>query len=161
MLAASELAAASNTEYALFAGGALPVTAYDKALTRSTPVALSEAKIHPVAARAGNYILVAGGDVNYSQSDKVDAYDIFLTRTSAEPLSVPRSSFAGTTLRDYAVFGGWSIESSNRGAVDVYDAFLTRTVPSPLAARSDLAAAAVGDFALFGGGYDSVSIAIQ
>lgn len=156
MLAAAELAAASNTEYALFAGGALPVTAYDKALTRSTPAALSEAKIHPVAARAGNYILVAGGDVNYSQSDKVDAYDIFLTRTSAEPLSVPRSSFAGTTLRDYAVFGGWSIESSNRGAVDVYDAFLTRTMPSPLAARSDLAAAAVGDFALFGGGYDSV-----
>lgn len=153
-LAASELAAASNAEYALFGGGGLPITAYDESLTRSTPAALSEAKVKPAAARAGNYVLIAGGSVNYRPSDKVDAYDLFLTRVSAEPLSVSRDSFAGTTLRDYAVFGGWSTESSNRGAVDVYDAFLTRTVPAPLAARRDLAAAAVGDFALFGGGSD-------
>lgn len=154
-LAASELAAASNAEYALFGGGGLPVTAYDKSLTRVVPAALSEAKTKPVAARAGNYILFAGGSVSYKPSDRVDAYDLFLTRVSAEPLSVTRDSFAGTTLRDYAIFGGWSPESSSRGAVDVYDAFLTRTVPAPLAARRDLAAAAVGDFALFGGGYDS------
>ncbi len=153
-LAASNLAAASNEKHAIFGGGALPVTAYDKSLTRIIPASLSTVKINPAAARAGNYVLIAGGTVDSNPSDIVDAYDLFLTRISAEPLRVARSSLAGTTLRDYAVFGGGAGSGGHEDAVDVYDAYLTRTVSGPMSdGRSDLAAASVGDFVLFGGGY--------
>lgn len=148
-IAAYGLVAASNENYAVFSGETSHVTAYDKSLTRSIPASLSVSRINPAAARAGNYVLIAGGNTSDGLSDSVDAYDLFLTRVSVEPLSGARYNFAGTTLKSYALFGG----GSSTGLVDVYDAYLTRTEPKPLSnSKSDLAAAVAGDFVLFGGG---------
>jgi len=53
----------------------------------------------------------------------------------------------------YALFGGGQAIGSN--VVDAYDTSLTRTIPTALSStRFNLAGASVGDYALFGGGYD-------
>ena len=75
------------------------------------------------------------------------------------PLSRGRYLLAATSVGRYALFGGGRYSSSDSSSslsstVDAYDESLTRSTPSALSkARYDLAAATVGGYALFGGGY--------
>ncbi len=85
-----------------------------------------------------------------------------ITRTASYELNIGRSNMATTKLKDYVLFGGGmryneSIdveEASN--IVDIFQhtgngQFKQSTAPLSVA-RSNLAAATVGDYALFGGG---------
>ena len=158
------LAAASVGSYALFAGGSRygigpsdVVDAYDEALTRSTPIVLTTARVDFVGATSGGYALFAGG--GGSSGMAVDAYDVSLTRTTAPAaLSFVRENLAAVSVRGYTLFGGGRRYVGVDGyymneTVDAYDFDLTkRSVASLNKGRTDLAAAAVGDYALFGGG---------
>lgn len=160
----SLLAATSVGGYALFAGGSRygigpsnVVDAYDEALTRSTPIVLTTARYSFVGATSGGYALFAGG--GGSSGMAVDAYDVSLTRTTAPAaLSFVRENLAAVSVRGYTLFGGGRRYVGVDGyymneTVDAYDFDLTkRSVASLNKGRTDLAAAAVGDYALFGGG---------
>ena len=148
------------------------VDAYDTSLTRSTPTVLSKARHRLAATTVGNYALFGGGsdkpytpyDTRYDAGhDTVDAYNTSLTRSTATNLSAGRLSLAATTVGNYALFGGgagkyeryheYHIDVTN--IVDAYDTSLTRTTASELSySRNRLAAATVGDYALFGGGHN-------
>ena len=91
-----------------------------------------------------------------------------LTRSTPTELSEARYNLAAasvvptggsSTQSGYALFGGGFIAGStpSRSAVvDAYDTILTRTTPTALSqVRHLLAATNVGNYALFGGGYDS------
>lgn len=77
-------------------------------------------------------------------------------------LSVARYDLAATTVGDYALFGGGESLYNDYGAVrpritdavDSYNNLLVHYTPSALsAARYQLAATTIGNYALFGGGY--------
>lgn len=74
-------------------------------------------------------------------------------------LSSGKHSMAATTLSDYAVIAGGSnstsvsVSGTASKVLDVYDPYLTKTTPDLLqTGRYNFAAAAIGNFALFGGG---------
>jgi hypothetical protein len=75
-------------------------------------------------------------------------------------LSVVRDRFAATTVGDYALFGGGASGGQTAdyefyGTVDAYNSSLTRTTAEALTeAKCYFAATTVGDYALFGGGYN-------
>ena len=77
---------------------------------------------------------------------------------TATSLSVARQDLAATTVGDYALFGGGHYVGDdgylvNSAMVDAYNKSLTRTTATSLrAARPDLAATTIGNYALFGGG---------
>ena len=151
------------------------VEAYNTSLSRQT-TSLSQARGGLAAAAVGGYMLFAGGDSyatpngvhqvsNYqprTPSAVVDAFNASLTRTTATSLSVARYDLAATTIGGYALFGGGNTSTGGKNApaasavVDVYNASLTRTTATALSgARYELAATTVGDYALFGGGYNT------
>jgi len=147
----SGLGAASNQNYALFFGGAqgnsAVVDAYDKDLTRTNPVQFSTKS--GVAVRAGNYVLAFSS--NYA-AEKAVAYDMFLTKTNVEiSTAIDSDYYAGTTLRDFAVICGDRGDSWN--TTISYDPYLVMTaVYGNAFPRMELAAASIGDYALFAGG---------
>ncbi len=152
---ATDFAAASNQNYAVFGGGATgtrDVTAYNSYLTRTIPTGLSVKRKNLAAARAGNYVLFAGGYLSDdSGADTVEAYDLFLTRTLVEPLRLGRARLSGTTLNEFAIFAGGVANNST----DIYDPYLTRTTADALSGSNDrcsAAAASIGNFAIFAGG---------
>lgn len=170
-IARCDLAATTVGNYALFGGGAAyytsdttKVDAYDNSLTRTTPTELSQGlRANLAAATVGNYALFGGGGRNATNATyyaTVDSYNTSLTRTTPTVLSAGRTFLAATTVGDYALFGGGYSYSSGVGAyyyatVDAYNTSLTRSTPTELSqARSYLAATSVGNYALFGGGYD-------
>ena len=132
------------------------------------PTALSVVRNYLAATHVGNYALFGGGykgspsgDGSY-YSKAVDAYDTSLNMTTRTPLSIARRKLAATHIGDYALFGGgydWSTSGDGSyysKAVDAYDTSLNRTTRTPLSvAREYLAATHVGNYALFGGGYDN------
>lgn len=162
----TSFASSSNENYAIFAGGIGPggflyptsvVDAYDKNMTRTNPTMLSESRGYAVGVRAGNYMLICGGQ----NSNAVDAYDLFLTRTNPEPLGKAKAYFAATTLNNVAILGGggpyanqsWNSTPFIEDNVEIYDPYLVRTKVQDLSVgRSFLAAASVGNYALFAGG---------
>ena len=106
----------------------------------------------------------ANVDVNVTVNFNLPA----LTRSTPTELSEARYNLAAasvaptggsSTQSGYALFGGGFIAGStpSRSAVvDAYDTILTRTTPTALSqVRHLLAATSVGNYALFGGGYDS------
>lgn len=158
------------------------VDAYDTAMTRTSPEPLSVARSALAAATVGGYALFGGGEslrimvsgsntVKYmSTINDVNAYDSALTQTKPTALSAFRRALAAVGVGSYALFGGGeSITNSIsppqvtptytvKNTVDAYDASLTRTTPTTLStARQELAAAAVGGYGLFGGGYTTKS----
>lgn len=144
-------AVSSNRDYAVFCGGE-SATAYDKDLTRTAIPKLSSLRSGLAAAAAGNYVLFAGGGL---YRDTVDAYDLFLTRTTAEVLQTKRTELAGVTLGSYGIFwGGRSSMDEFPPTADAYDSYLTHTTAqtSVSTGTAELAATAIGDYALFGGG---------
>lgn len=153
-IAGTKEAASANDEYAVFCGDALSGVAYDKHLTRTLVSGLSVPRNRCTAARAGNYVVFAGG-YKYGEgySDVVDAYDLFLTRTTPEILSVAREEINATTLKGLALFAGGSAGLVSEKTIEVYDAFLTQTTPVQLPdGMYQAGGAAVGDYALFVGG---------
>lgn len=168
-LARALLAATTVGNYALFGGGSgasAIVDAYDTSLTRTLPTELSFARDDLAATTVGNYALFGGGSYftnTFIATNKVDAYDTSLTRTLPTELSKIRSQLAATTVGDYALFGGgtpYPSSSSNAktDAVDAYDIYLTKTIPTELSVkRANLAATTVGNYALFGGGYNNAA----
>lgn len=143
------MAAASNDSYAVFGGGSQTnVTAYNSALTRTLPVGLEQERQFLSAARAGNYVLFAGGSNGSKTCDTVEAYDMFLTRTLPESLNSPRTRMASTTLNGFAIFSG----SSEGTTGDIYDPYLVRTSLDDMEKTWSPAAASIGNYALFGGG---------
>jgi hypothetical protein len=143
------------------------VDAYDKSLTRTTPIGLSQARYALAATKVGNYALFAGGTYQtYTGTTIVDAYDTSLTRTNPTGLLRAKFALAATSIGNHALFGGglerYSSSAWNVAAcinVDAYDTSLTRTMLTNLSeARCALAATSVGTYALFSGGaeYENV-----
>ncbi|AWY06864.1 MAG: putative tail fiber protein [Caudoviricetes sp.] len=135
--------------------------------------ALSTARSGLAGVAAKNYALFAGGNLaptnatplaSYN-SRVVDAYNESLTHSTPTALSEGRYHFAATVLEGWVFFGGGDFMDTNASissrvyastnVVDAYDQWLTRNTPHPLSeASGGLGAASVGDWALFGGGYD-------
>lgn len=91
--------------------------AYDATLTRSTPMALSIARMNMGAATVGNYALAMGGSKGTNDGEflsTVDAYDTALTRTMPMELSRVRELLAGTSLEDYALAMGGNIQRNRQ-----------------------------------------------
>ena len=164
------LAATSVGNYALFCGGEFnnggmsDVDAYDSMLTHTIPPnKLSLGRRALAAATAKNHALFAGGYSGSSSAyhaPNVDVYSDSLTKGSSIILPVGRSYLAATSVGEFAVFGGGLATISNvedeTNAVDVFDASLTNK-SSSVSALSEkkyhVAAATIGNYALFGGGY--------
>lgn len=163
--------AAANDNYAIFAGGTSGIVdAYDKNLIRTNPTVLSVADIAPdIGVCAGNYVLIVAGVNGFT-----DAYDLFLTRTTIEPLKSQRRNLAATTLKGVAIIGGGNTlkegyVGTTTGSsyftrdipdpvddVEIYDQFLVRTEIQELSnKRYSLAAASVGEYAIFAGGAET------
>lgn len=167
------LAAASVGNYVLFGGGSKgritqsgsgvtsenpvdTVDAYNASLTRTTPTVLSSARERLTATGNGSYAIFAGG---YQSKRVVDAYDKSLTRvTPADRLSCCGFGIAATRFKNYALFGGGKTDFDYTGPnpdnnVDAYDMALTHYNPDVLQNGCGyLAAAQIGNYALFGGG---------
>ena len=129
----SFLAATTIGNYALFAGSfhsnalITPldnriIDVYDRSLTRTNPISLSQQRIKLAATTAGDYALFGGGiDVDDKYCDTVDVYDTSLTHTIATKLSAQRCNLAATTVGDYALFGGGSTGTYKQS--DVVEAY--------------------------------------
>ena len=118
-------AATTVGNYALFGGGYYSgyqstVDAYDTSLTRTTPTALSAARIYLAATTVGNYALFGGGYNGTNHLSTVDAYDTSLTRTIPTALSVARDNLSATTVGNYALFGGGQDGIHCLSTVDAY-----------------------------------------
>jgi len=158
-------AAAFDGTHTLIAGGDAGTTvsdavdAYDQALTRTTPTALSVARkwIWRSAAFDGAHTLIAGGrSANANAVATVDAYDRALTRTTPTALSAARFGAAAAFDGIHTLFaGGWgpSGADASTATVDAYDQTLTRTTPTALSVkRNNTGAAFDGIHTIFGGG---------
>lgn len=162
----TNLAAASNQNYALFAGGISnssssgcrdTVNAYNTTSTKSTLPTVLPAAVHSLAgASFGDYAIFAGGENQTLTFYKfVSAYDNNLTVFSASDLSSARSSLKGIATNEYAFFAGGTTGGNNRSTtVDIYDKQLTRvnSTASLSLARFNMSAASLNGFALFAGG---------
>ena len=168
-LSASNLAATTVGNYAIFAGGyggsyRNSVDIYDETLTHTQPSnLLTTATTNLAATTVGDYALFGGGKTaNTSYSYDVEGYNTSLTQYSAESFYTARASLAATTVGNYALFGGGYSGDGNASAVDSYNGSLTRNAANPLVyARNTLAATTVGKHALFGGGIYTASTPVQ
>ena len=130
--------------------------------TRSFARNLSQARYGLAGTTNGNYALFAGGSDSSHYYDVVNIYDTNLTRFTGANLSQARAFLAATTVGNYAIFGGGLFKSSNTGnsipsgCVDAYNnTYFTKSNPTTLSTqRSSPAAATIGNYALFAGGYD-------
>lgn len=169
-----KLAGASNDNYAMFAGGVGGgtysdlVDIYNKSLVHTT-AALSEARYALAGATlkdggSKKYAAFAGGTLSSGAvSNKVEFFDNSATKiVSNIGLSSARTYLAGTYMGTdawggVAFAGGSTNSSSNAYAVkniDIFDKSLTsRSSMSLPTARTQLAAASAGDYALFAGGF--------
>ena len=163
-LARRYLAAASNQNYALFAGGNAKsmattsiVDAYDTSLTRTTPTELSSGRYSMGATTIGDRILFGGGQRGGGYpytSDVVDAFDATLVRSTPTTLSLARYGLVATAVEGFALFAAGYDGSGYSRVVDVYDESLVRTTATELSReRFQLAATTVGNCAIFGGGW--------
>ena len=163
------LAATTIGSYALFGGGLNgstnkdTVDSYNTSLTHSTPTSLSTARYDMGAAHIGNYALFGGGSTlnNTSTYATVDTYNSSLAKGTATVLSEAKRWLSATSVGNYALFaGGYNYTYPGSytyyATVDTYSSSLTKTTAEDLSiARSNLAATAVGNYALFGGGSNS------
>lgn len=132
-----------------------------------TTTGLSEARVEISTATVGNYALFAGGLTSTSSSgittqtpkSNVDTYDINLVKGTATNLYASVYRLASASMGNYALFGGGGMSTTTKnsyitGKLRAYDANLVTSTPSDLSvARRDLSATAVGNYALFGGGF--------
>ena len=131
---------------------------------------LSVARYDLASASVGNFALFAGGrtvyytsEVNHSRATKrVDVYDNVLTKQSNE-IGRHLYGLAGASVGGYALFAGGAYYAYNSStsaneeyfssSVYAFSSTLSLISASDLSlARRSLAAASIGDYALFGGG---------
>lgn len=156
-----QLAATTVGNYALFGGGMTEkgtvrdsVTAYDKSLVRSAPDDFSKARADLSAASVGNYALFAGGVEQGYTHNTVDAYSASLTRSTPTAMNYANTNQATASVGNYALFCGGKDGSSYRNQIEVYNTSLTRSAAYMQASVAGLAATAVGNYAVAGGGYN-------
>lgn len=124
-----------------------------------TPLSLVKEAL--AATTVGNYAIFAGGKERNVTTDAMDYYTNSLVKGTGD-LRDAKSDLAATTVGDYAIFAGGYVNLAEQGwnisySVDTYDSSLTRRTGTILSQRrAYLAAATVGNHALFGGGDDSV-----
>ena len=164
------LTGGSAGNYALFAGGYIHYTdeskddvyyntvdAFNSSLTRSAATGLSVARSETFAVNTGARLLFAGGVKNNGATylSTVDTYDSSLTRMTAAslPKALANEDMAGVPLDGKAL-----IEASDR--MLVYDESMTLTIletfDSTYGTRYEAAAAVVGSYGLFAGGYGNM-----
>ena len=118
------------------------------------------------ATSVGNYALFGGGygaTIQYGTAiatNVVNGYNTSLSRSTPDVLSQGKYDLAATSVGNYAMFGGgWYYNKVQNkyiylDTVDAYNSSLSKSNPTILSqSRQDLAAASVGNYALFGGGY--------
>ena len=114
---------------------------------RATNLPLSATGI--AGANNENYAVFAGGNSSASSSDSaisnVTAYNSAMQQFTPANLPSAASLIAGAKVGVYALFAGGSIAAAYNGA-------LSQTIPTAISWRSH-AAASIGNFALFAGGY--------
>lgn len=168
------LSGISTGNYALMAGGqtSMPletaietsavVDVYNERLTRSSATAMSQARMRPMVAALGNYVVIAGGmgdspNGSNKASNAIDAYDSAITKVSMAPLALHRGHGVGASVGNYILLaGGLVTDGSATDTVDVYDESLTRIQIANLGlARYDVAGASNGTHTLFAGGAEA------
>lgn len=119
------------------------------------------------AATAGDFAVFAGGEGSFSTSGSVKypyvyALSASLVASTLSDLSAPKARLSATTVGSLAIFaGGYSSSKASAAAsdtsdiIDIYDTNLVQTSALSLSVkRGELASTAIGDYALFAGGYD-------
>lgn len=132
----------------------------DSPPTKSAARDLSQARYGLAGTTNGNYALFAGGMDSSHYYDVVDIYDTDLNRFTLENLGQARAFLAATTVGNYAIFAGGFYKDSNEHSysssyVDAYNnTYFTKSNPSYLSnSRRSAAAATIGNYALFAGGW--------
>lgn len=102
-------------------------------------------------------------EISYSDLEvtKTISYGIYIKyllnyHSTATALQRGRNSLAGTSNENYAIFAGGSYDTSSNSetsAIDAYDEDLVRTNGPYIYMETDYAAASVGDYAVFAGGW--------
>jgi len=165
------LAATSVGDVALFGGGAsncqdmycqnsfATVDIYNTTTRLWSTATLSVARYSLAATSAGDVALFGGG---YNNDKTVDIYNVTSRMWSTATLSVGRYSLVAASLGSIAFFaggynGGSCMDGGNCNIVDIYDAMSGKWSTAVLSVgREKLAATAVGNYVLFGGGADDV-----
>ena len=142
-----------NSSYALFLASDSTTYSYDTSLTlkkRSTIKATPEGFAPSVS--FNNYILFAGGYTS-AVGNGICIFDSSLTYKQSGTISQIMLNAAGTSVGNYVIFAGGR-SARTGGAYDSSITKLTMSGKSLSVARSSLAAATNGSYAIFTGGFD-------
>ena len=153
----SHLASTAVGNYAFFGGGRDfdnanmdTIDVFDSSLTRTNPDALSTASNSYCAGSVHNYAIF------FTSSGSCSVYDTSLTKTTFNPNGSSQTDHPSSSiLCHYVIFGGGGNGSGSM--VYIYDNYLTQTTDKLDYQVKNLSATTVGDYALFGGGYDDVN----
>ena len=163
-----DLAGASTSTHALFAGGhdsttsySSAVDAYDASNTHSVYTALSQSRYYLTGVSTSNYAFFGGGRVftyfGDPQKANVDVFDVAGTRTQLANLHEGKYQIGGTATNGCAIFAGGGSNPDNNeytDVVEVYNTSLTKSTLSSLSsARAYIGAATINGFAMFAGGH--------
>ena len=157
---------ASTKDYAIFAGGRsgdygstvyATVEAYDASLVRTIPETLSAARDYACSGGSSELALFAGGESgaesSRTQKANVDVYDNQLSKHTVQSLFQARGRSQAVWVEPLFVVAGGTGAGA---ATEVYDEELVHTSADPLAAgRRAPSCAAVGNYAVIGGGHRS------
>lgn len=145
-------------EYAIFGGGlnssgasTKTVDAFNNSLTYYKCTDLSYTRSYPVVFNVGYYAIITGGGYAYAE-----VYNNSLTKLSTITLSEALMNAKACSFGNIAVFGGGMDGSGNYPSSSyIIDNTLTcQPVSGFTTPRSFFASATIGDYALFGGGYN-------
>ena len=157
---ADSLSATTVGNYALFGGGigsgaSAIINVYSAALTKLTDLSFSEPRSSAAATTVGNYALFGGGTTYTSDDPKtVEVFDFNLIKSSTTNLRDTNRNPVAVAIGDFALFGVFDSFD-----IDAYNSLLTKISVQPLSKPfSSPATATVGNYALFGGGYDYPSV---
>ena len=153
----------SSENYVLFAGGwnssdypVNTVSGLNTSFTQVNPDDLSYETTGPAGTHVGDYIIFAGGTLNYS-NQRSFAYSNSLTKIEGLPAvsayyeAHSSAGYPGTaSTGNYAFFGGGKSGSSNDNSVTIFDQNLTKQPNSYLNSTGRFAAGGeVNGFAMF------------
>lgn len=156
-----------NSTYALFNASNQTTYSYDKSLTiKKRASADASPEGHAVAVSFNNYILFAGG---YSSANRrgISIYDASLTFNQTGTISHIMLDAAGTSVGNYVIFGGGRSSRTDGNIysdVEIYDSSITKLSMSGKnlsVACSSLAATTNKNYAIFSGGFDKNTKAIN
>ena len=133
------------------------VTAYNESNVKSRLDDLYEGTYNHAGGRAGNYVVVGGGENGQGNSyhKRVYAFSQTGVKTAPSDLSVGREYLSGTSINgEMMVFAGGLQDTYpyRSNVVDGYNANLVRTSVSTFTNRYENTASAIKDFAIFVGG---------